>query len=212
MPSCDPPSLVKCNTGVLEAGTILWRIHSTDRNALDFNPTVPGPNQGGRFDTTDGSRQYCYFGETLSVAVAEVFCRDRADGSSEPKILRRALLRNKSVSSVRVAEDIDIGLIHGSHLSAIGQDTWLTKCSPDEYPITRMWADSMVKGTDVGAFRYRSRHDEDQFCYWFTSEIVPNLQFPVPSLNPHSEPIDLSTDEGIRLISLKLSDYNVVLL
>ncbi|MDV7088992.1 RES family NAD+ phosphorylase [Rhodococcus opacus] len=102
--------------GSLTAGTKLWRIHSGDpnRDVLTLNPTPAGAT-GGRFDSSDGSYHYSYFGEDISTCIAETYCRSLPLDDHIPRILRKAKLAGRVLSQVTVTDDVPVALVHGSH-------------------------------------------------------------------------------------------------
>src|SRR5699024_8803829 len=68
-----------------------------------------------------------------------------------------------------VRADIAVAQLHGPHLSAIGQDLWLTKCDATHYVRTRRWAAAILAATDVSGLAYRCRHDEDRLAWMLTA-------------------------------------------
>ena len=103
-------------------------------------------------------------------------------------------------------------LVHGSHLAAIGQDTWLTKCDPVDYRITRDWAASVLRGTGgVLGIRYRARNDEDRFSVVMT--INPTAGVGLHDLMTVSRgPIMLDDRAGLELVRSHLAQYNATLI
>ncbi|MGW4335753.1 RES family NAD+ phosphorylase [Rhodococcus koreensis] len=86
LPDRPPPASVTVHVGSLTAGTKLWRIHSSDpnRGVLTLNPTPAGAG-GGRFDSSDGSYHYSYFGGDISACIAETYCRSLPLDDPVPK-------------------------------------------------------------------------------------------------------------------------------
>ncbi|MHA4853848.1 RES family NAD+ phosphorylase [Rhodococcus sp. MSC1_016] len=201
------------HVGSLTAGTKLWRIHSADpdRDVLTLNPTPAGAG-GGRFDSSDGSYHYSYFGEDISTCIAETYCRSLPLDDHVPRILRKAKLAGRVLSQVTVTDDVPVALVHGSHLAAIGQDTWLTKCDPVDYRTTRHWAASILHGTaGVLGIKYRARNDEDRFSVVMT--IKPNAGVELHELMAVSrDPIKLDDRAGLELVRSHLAQYNATLI
>ncbi|PBC47642.1 hypothetical protein CJ177_42720 [Rhodococcus sp. ACPA1] len=213
MPNRPPPVSVTAHVGSLTAGTKLWRIHSGDpsRGVLTLNPTPAGAG-GGRFDSSDGSYHYSYFGEDISTCIAETYCRSLPLDDHVPRILRKAKLAGRVLSQVTVTDDVPVALVHGSHLAAIGQDTWLTKCDPVDYRTTRDWAASILHGTDgVLGIKYRARNDEDRFSVVMT--IKPNAGAGLHDLMAVSRgPIVLDDRAGVELVRSHLAQYNATVI
>ncbi len=182
-----------------------------NRGALTLNPTPAGA-AGGRFDSADGSYHYSYFGEDISTCIAETYCRSLPLDDHLPRILRKAKLAGRVLSQVTVTDDVPVALVHGSHLAAIGQDTWLTKCDPVDYRTTRDWAAAILHGTDgVLGIKYRARNDEDKFSV--VMAIKPNAGVGLPDLMTVSRgPIVLDDRAGLELVRSHLAKYNATLI
>lgn len=151
---------------VLPAGTVLRRTHRPAHAADSFNPTPqPSVLAGGRFDSLDGDYGYTYLGATDGGSIAETVCRDLPlDGS--PRLVPRARVRGRVVTSVEVVRDLEVLALHGAHLSQVHAPLALTKCDAGEYLVTRTWARALRSWLpQVAGFAYRSRHDEDELGY-----------------------------------------------
>lgn len=206
-----PQGTPRAHTENIAVGTLLWRVHSADpgRGVDTLNPTIPKPPYGGRFDCPSAEHHYSYsyFGDTSAVALLEVIGRSLRP-STRPRIVRRTVLEGKVLSQVRVVQPIPVALLHGSHLHHIGQTTRLTKTPSRMYPITRLWSSAVLRGTaDAQGLKYRSRHDEDQFCYLLTGSKDTTLE----SIEA-VERIDLESPAGIVSVKHELLRYNAVLI
>ncbi|GAF47507.1 RES family NAD+ phosphorylase [Rhodococcus wratislaviensis] len=125
------------------------------------------------------------------------------------RILRKTKLAGRVLSQVTVTDDVPVTLVHGSHLAAIGQDTWLTKCDPVDYRTTRDWAASILDETTKGVvgIKYRARNDEDKFSVVMT--IKPNVGVGLHDLMAVSRgPIKLDDRAGLELVRSHLATYN----
>jgi hypothetical protein len=205
---------VTAEVASIPAGTKLWRIHSgaPDRHVLSLNRTPAHPVHGGRFDSPDGSFHYSYFGDDISVCIAETYCRSLPLDDSVPRILRRKKLEGRVLSQVQVTTAFPVALLHGRHLAAIGQDLWLTKCDPVDYPRTQQWAAAVLSGTEVHGIKYRARNDEDRFSVVMT--IRADTDPPVALADLMAvvrDPIPLDDASGLELVRSHLAVYNATL-
>jgi len=184
----------------------LWRIHSNEFAANEFNPTVPTDKSGGRFDTLAGDYAYLYAGSDVKAAVAETLLRDRPPEKVYYQI-PDVRIRGKSLSEIRLRFDLEVVKLHGNGPAAIGQeDNWITSCSSKYYPITREWA-SAIRGWAPGAsgIVYRPRHDNDRFAYVFFDDRCPDCPFETIG----SKPIDMA-GPGAMMIRDAVMDYNAL--
>ncbi|MGW4335754.1 hypothetical protein ACWEK5_23490 [Rhodococcus koreensis] len=115
-------------------------------------------------------------------------------------------------SQVTVTDGVPVALAHRLHLAAIGQDTWLTKCDPVDYRITRDWAASILDGTaGVLGIKYRARNDEDRFSVVMT--IMPNAGVGLHDLMAVSRgPIALDDRAEVELVRSHLTTCNATLI
>ena len=181
MPWFEPDSgaPVAAESIELSAGSRLWRIHSDDFAAGSFNRTVPGPHRGGRFDSYDGSYAYLYAGADTTAAVAETLLRDRPPSGHTFRIPAARLYAIR-LSSLVVRHDLTLVRLHGSGLSAIGQDAWLTSCGADEYGRTRQWAAALRAWAPwAQGLEWRARHDDDRLAYVFFEDRCSDAGFGV---------------------------------
>ncbi|CCW14892.1 RES domain-containing protein [Rhodococcus aetherivorans] len=75
------------------------------------------------------------------------------------------------LSRLTVTTDVTVIALHGPHLSAVGQDTWLTKSEPSDYLHTRTWAKALFAAAPAAdGLVYRCRHNEDQFAWMLTTD------------------------------------------
>jgi hypothetical protein len=126
----------------LPTGTLLSRVHQARFAADAFNPVgADALFGGGRFDATDRCVYgYMYAAFTDPVGVAETLLRDVPADEHGARFLARKYWTGRRVSNVRTtAPLLLIAIRSGQELGAIGQDTWLTTCNPEDYPQTRAW-------------------------------------------------------------------------
>ena len=178
MPKIDPPAAPLGPPVVdrIPAGTQLWRVHSEKYAATQRNPTpAPAVPGGGRFDSLDGSYSYSYFGQQAEGALAEAVFRDLPlDG--RPRIIPAAAWRPLLISTLETTRELRLTRCHGAALSGLGQDSWLTRCDPENYVRTRRWA-AAIRGWQprVDGLSYRCRNDEDQLALVLFGPAGPGL-------------------------------------
>lgn len=211
MPAIAPPAdglSRPAHQEVLPAGTRVWRIHTSVRDADAPNPTVPKPGTGGRFDSDDGTYAHLYLGDSREAAIAETLRRDlRLDGT--PRFVAAITLRGKLLTALDVLEDIPVAALHGPHLAAIGQDLWLTKSDAEDYPLTRRWAAAIFAATPVGGLAYRCRHDEDRLAWMLTT--APEARRHASLRIVADSHIRLDSATGLALVSSVLDDHSAAL-
>ncbi|MEU2001674.1 RES family NAD+ phosphorylase [Rhodococcus sp. NPDC019627] len=211
MPAAPPPPDLAEKPVVvfLPRGTELWRIHTGTYAANAVNPTaqptVPG---GARFDSLTGDYAYTYLGDSPEAAVAETLCRDLAVTGS-PRLVPRARIAGRVLSRLTVTTDVTVIALHGPHLSAVGQDTWLTKSDPSDYLYTRTWARALFDAApSADGLVYRCRHNEDQFAWMLTTDPANPTH---PALDVSGTSVNLDSPAGLALVEGILACYNATL-
>lgn len=193
--------------GTMKAGTVLYRV-ADPTFGLNFKHIAPAPRRGGRFDCTDGSYGYTYLAAEPHVAIAEVFTRDLAP-STEIRTIPATHLAGAVLQTVQTDVDIEVQLLHGKHLTMIGQTAAdLTKSEPHTYPRTRAVASRLIAAHPTAqGLRYRPRHDEDGFAYMLYTTDPDQLLTELVSRVDGDQP--LGQGEGLEQASMWLSQYNV---
>lgn len=186
----------------------LFRIHSDDFEPAAFNPTDPDSPVaygGGRFDTIAGAPAFLYAGRSVEAAVAEGLLRDVPFDDAGYLILPRKKLQGRMLSRVSLRWPVDVVCLHGSGLHAVGQDTWLVRCDPCDYPVTRLWAQALREWVPRAAgFEWRARHDDDVFAYVFYEDRTGGAIEPCWSAS-------IDQGEGFERVVSALVHYSVVL-
>jgi hypothetical protein len=150
----------------IAAGTILWRLHTDAFRPNEFNPTVPVPFAGGRFDCTDGSFSYLYAASDTIAAVAETLLRDRPLRGHHFVLAKK--LTGRRLSKLILQRQMHVVKLHGSGLTAVRQTAELTSSGPDDYTATRAWATALRSDARAAnGFEWRPRHDNDRLAYIF---------------------------------------------
>ncbi|MER6996709.1 RES family NAD+ phosphorylase [Streptomyces sp. NPDC000410] len=152
-----PPSAytMRPNPYVIPAGAELWRVHSAQRPAAQFNPVSVDAHFGGnRFDGTSyDPYAYLYLATDPATALAETLLRSLDfDVESGMRLIPYAAVRGKSLSPLRARVDLPlISLITEEDLAAVCQDSWLLEADGDRYAKTRRWA-SEIRAQAPGAW------------------------------------------------------------
>jgi hypothetical protein len=194
----------------LPAGTLAWRIHRASYAATSFNPTAhPSELSGGRFDSLDGSFAYLYLGDSPEAAVAETLCRELPfDGRA--RLVPRNRLTGLVLSQIQVVDDLPVVLLHGAHLTQVGQDLWLTKSEARDYVLTRRWAVAIrAWAPSAVGFAYRCRHDEDRSAWVLFSDGAAD-----PGASLRAQPsvdVALESSAGHWLVEAVLHAHNAAL-
>lgn len=193
-------------TEPVPAGTLLYRV-ADPAYGLTFKRAAPRPGRGGRFDCVDGTYGYTYFADQPQVALAEVFTRDLTP-STAVRTIRSTKLAGAVLQTVTTIATIDVQLLHGRHLTTIGQTTDLTKSDPHAYPHSRAVAANLIATRPQSqGLRYRPRNDEDGFAYLlYTTDPLQRLDQLVERTEPD---LPLGDGEGLETATLLLARYNV---
>jgi hypothetical protein len=163
---------------------------------------------GGRFDSPDGSYAYLYVGVDPQAAIAEVLCRDLPfDGT--PRLLPRIALAGRMLSRIEVTTGIRVVRLHGADLTQVGQDLWLTKSEPYDYPMTQAWAAAILRWVPkAGGLEYRCRHDEDRRAWCL---VTPPDVATHPRLRATGRPLALGSPLGVVAVRAVLARHNAAL-
>ncbi|WP_342661327.1 hypothetical protein Rruber_05077 (plasmid) [Rhodococcus ruber] len=215
MPNIEPPAGAlprPAHRTPLPAGTTVWRVHSTHRAAHVPNPT-PQPDQfaGGRFDSLDGSYAYLYLADSPDGAIAETLCRDLPLEPGIARIVPAAAVRGRTLTALTVTRTLTVAALHGPHLSAIGQDLWLTKSEARHYVTTRRWAHAVLAADPtLDGLAYRPRHNEDTLAWVLTTDPACTPH-PALSIDPTHTPLGLEHGPGRDLAARIIADHSAVL-
>ncbi len=141
-PASAEPKISPCLVKI-GADTLLWRVHSIHRLATSFKdePTdeVFG---GGRFDATPADPySFLYAAPMPETAILETITRDLPFRTTHFRTIRRANVKNLTLSPVLITEPLTlISLISTIDLASALQDEWLIQCESRDYSQTRRWA------------------------------------------------------------------------
>jgi len=206
-PPDDPPGDPQYVS--LDAGTVVYRIHSASFAATEFNPTAASdPFGGGRFDSSDGSYSYMYAGTSLAGAAAETLLRDMPESDwGTSRVLPYASLPRRQASELQVRRTVRLVNLSGPGALALGQDSWLTSCDSVYYPHTRHWAQRIREWCPRAAgFIWRSRIDNDEF-----SIVVFGDRVTGDTLTKIGRSANLVSSRGQALLASALAKYSISL-
>lgn len=196
----------------LAASAVFSRVHQTAYAATEFNQV--GSDVlfgGGRFDsTTEDVYGYLYAGESDSSAVAEGLLRDVDANDRGYRFLAKKYWRGRQLSRVRTSKPVTlIAIRSGLELGAIGQDTWLTTCDPDDYPQTRAWAHWLrsIAPHAAGVVWLSKREPAAEVLLLFEDRCPNGLLVEVPGAL--AGPCVFEQDEGFQWLRQTLADYRV---
>lgn len=196
----------EARTESVPVGTRLYRV-ADPTFGMTFTWEPPARFRGGRFDSTNREYGFSYLADSPAVALAEVFTRDLPP-SAALRILPASRLAGAVLLTVETICELEVQLLHGSHLTAIGQTMELTKSAPDTYGHTRrVAADLIAQNPGAHGLRYRPRHDEDGFAYMlYATDASRELEQFVAATD---EPLPLAHGDGLTLAATLLAQYNV---
>jgi hypothetical protein len=209
-PAARPPDTVvsKLSPRLLEldAGTLLWRVHSTLWAATSFKkePTddVFG---GGRFDATQTDPYpFLYAAPVPETAILETLTRDLPHHSKHFRTIRRKNVADLRLSPLLVTEPLTlISLMNGIDLASALQDEWLIQCESRDYPQTRRWARWLRLQVPIAqGIAWMSRRDVGKQSVVLFGDRCPSV------LKPASAPaIDLASAAGADWLNQRLKLY-----
>jgi hypothetical protein len=185
---------------VLPAGTQLHRVHNRKYSIREFVPkdVLADPHWGGgRFDpTTEDAYPYWYAAFSRSTALAELLLRDIPFDEKGARLVPRAKVRYRRISTVGLANDLTLlALTTGTELAAVAQDEWLIHTGPEDYGKTRRWAHWLRRQAPwAQGLVWPSKRDVgEEAVILFGDRCRPDDLSPAPGLLP---PVDLWTHKG----------------
>jgi hypothetical protein len=211
---CVPPAVNYNGTPcryVLPAGTQLYRVHRQKRPAVEFSPVVAHMLYGGgRFDpVSEDKYPYLYAAFSVRTALAEVLLRSLPFNDRGARLLPRAAVKERRLSSVTLTTDITlIGLTTSAELAAIGQDEWLIHADSSAYPQTRDWSRWLRhQASWAQGLVWPSKRDVgEKAVILFGDRCQPG------DLRPGGEPpVDLDDHLGYKWLNEMLASYRVTI-
>jgi len=193
------------------AGTQRRRVHARESGPLEFSIAVTGnPFSGGRFGPLPED-EYSYLCATFSArtAVAEVLLECLPFDDQDARILPRAAVENRLLSSVELATEVTLlTLTTSADLAAVGQDEWLVQAGHADYPRTRRWARWLRRQAPwAHGLLWPSRRDAGGQAVCLFGDRCGHGQ-----LRPGVLPtVELGGGPGAALLSEILADYRVMI-
>ena len=200
---------------------MLTRVHSTDFEATDFNPTVVPLERNlhydvGRFHSMpDCPYPYLYGADRSETAVSETLLRDLEPDYTGHRLLPRSRMANLKISWIRTQTELTlIDLRTGKCLAAIGQDSWLTTAPQSEYYMTRRWSKAIREWSqEAQGLVWRSFREPDGIAYMFYGDRCTPDVF---TTHTHDLPIpvddrELASGAGHDYVNDLLRSYRIQL-
>ncbi|MCE4267263.1 RES domain-containing protein [Rhodococcus globerulus] len=104
---------------------------------------------------------YLHIADSPDGAIAETICRDLPLDPTVARIVPASAVAGRTLTALTLTRTVTVAALHGPHLSAVGQDLWLTKCEARHYVTTRKWAHAIhAADPALGGLAYRPRHNE----------------------------------------------------
>ncbi|MFI8962614.1 RES domain-containing protein [Streptomyces sp. NPDC053493] len=193
MPGGFSPStyVMRPRERVVEAGTVLWRVHANTRAATQFNPVAADTHFGGnRFDgTTSDPYEYLYLADDPAAALAETLLRSLDfDPETGTRLVPYAAVRGRALTPVVVRAGLRlVSLVDEEDLAAVCQDSWLLESEGDDrYAKTRRWASEI-----------RLQAPESMGLVWQSRRMRPRLAAVLFADRCGAEPLTVRAGEGV---------------
>jgi hypothetical protein len=134
-------------------------------NPVEFESALYFDCSGeGRLDGPNQGYGILYLGEDVKASFIE--CYGRANGEPTGKNFRGVSeqdLRARNLFTITCLRPLRIVDVTGKYLTIMGLDA---RISSGDYEVSRAWARAIHRDPQqVDGIRYRSRHDDDRFCY-----------------------------------------------
>jgi RES domain-containing protein len=114
-------------------------------------------NKSGRFDGANQGYKILYTGQDISVCFIESF------GSSPYNFVETEKVRQTNLFLINTRKSLKLADLTGSRLVGIRGDSRVTS---GPYELSRAWGKAIWSHQDkVDGIRYRSRYDNDRYCY-----------------------------------------------
>ena len=141
----------------VHAGTTWYRIHRAGREPLWFGP-APGAAPEFRFDAPGGEYRICYLGASPEASFAETLLR-----RPPVRLIERAELAIRQLSSVVVLRELRLAALHGQGLAragVAGEVTMGLDYSRSRAAALELWSHP----ERVDGISYQCRHDSGEIA------------------------------------------------
>lgn len=214
-PARTPPGHLdgRPHAALIPEGTRLWRVHRKQHSVVDFNHGIPGPKEGGRFDSTAADPySYWYGAYEQDTALVEALLRDLPVDDANRRYLTREAIRERRLSAVVTTTELRvISLVTAVNLAASGVvGDWLVEVEAEQYEETRKWPSWLrtLDPTAVGMVwqsrKDRPRHALILFGDRFGGQGGSAPVEPCPALT-----VVLDTEQGVDWLNEMLRPYRV---
>ncbi len=159
---------------ILQAGTVLHRIHSASFGPLFFGPGLGSPPTY-RFDSASSRFGVLYVGLSRAGAVAETLLRN-----PQRLMIATSEITGRTSTELACHRELRVVKLYGSGLQAVGTDNAI---STGPYEPCGLWADALWDHPDQpDGIAYQSRHDSNEICLALFER--PGVTFDIRSTKP----------------------------
>jgi len=167
-----PPPGLECNVLVLPAGTELYRIHSRDRRAHEFNPGF-GSSRFAPFTSAGIQVPTMYTATSFGCAAYESVFHD-IDPAARFKTIPMSKVEELAGSRIEIDRDLKLARLFEPDLNTWGMTRQsLIDTPPSSYPSTRAWAQAIhdADSTLDGMIWTSRRFDEEKCLILFGTRV-----------------------------------------
>jgi len=167
-----PPPGLECNVLVLPAGTELYRIHSRDRRAHEFNPGF-GSSRFAPFTSAGIQVPTMYTATSFGCAAYESVFHD-IDPAARFKTIPMSKVEELAGSRIEIDRDLTLARLFGPDLNKWGMTRQsLIDTPPSFYPSTRAWAQAIHDAVSTldGMIWTSRRFDEEKCLILFGTSV-----------------------------------------
>jgi hypothetical protein len=139
-------------------------------NAVEFSSSLYFDRTGkGRFDSPAQGYGILYVGADVYASWIE--CYGRTHGA---KGVSESVLKQRDLYAISCQRELVFADLTGSSLVKMGADARL---SSGAYTVARVWAQAIYAHPQgVDGIRYRSRHDDERYCYGIFERCATEIQ------------------------------------
>lgn len=167
-----PPPNLECNVLMLPAGTELYRIHSRDRRAHEFNPGF-GSSRFAPFTSAGIQVPTMYAATSFGCAAYESVFHD-IDPAARFKTIPMSKVEELAGSRIEIDRDLKLACLFEPDLNKWGMTRQsLIDTPPSFYPSTRAWAQAIhdADSTLDGMIWTSRRFDEEKCLILFGTRV-----------------------------------------
>lgn len=192
---------------LLPPGERILRVHkiSPHHGPDEFNSTVLPPPDAGRFDTIDGTYGHLYAAATMAGAVAEGVLRGDIEPTATERSIPAKALAGRGLTELELLVPAPLLSLRGPDVGQVCQSTWLTKCEPYDYALTRAWAVA-IRGWHswAGGFIWWARKNENELVH-----VLYDDRLGAPAVRIVGPTVPIDRGPGLDLVRSLLALHNV---